>query len=373
MGSVCDKSKCTACMACVDACQKNAISVVDHLKYYVAMIDETKCINCGACRKVCQNLNPVLSAYPEKWFQGWALDKKIREEGSSGGFATSISKAFIEDGGVLCSCKFLDGQFKFHFSDNVGELEKFCGSKYVKSNPIGIYKEIRRLLSSGKKVLLIALPCQVAAAKNYVGNALMMNFYSIDLICHGTPSFENLNIFLKQYGCDLKKITDISFRKKSDFKIRNDVRDIAPKGVFDKYTLAFLNSINYTENCYNCQYAKIERVSDLTIGDSWGSDLCDEEKRKGISLALCMNEKGKYLLDNASIKLERVDLKNAIAHNHQLEIASKKPKGYDVFFNGLENNIPYNKLVEKALPKQCFNQKIKAILYKILSVLGGEK
>lgn len=40
--------------------------------------------------------------------------------------------------------------------------------------------------------------------------------------------------------------------------------------MFDKYTLAFLNSINYTENCYNCQYAKIERVSDLTIGDSWG-------------------------------------------------------------------------------------------------------
>lgn len=155
MGSVCDKSKCTACMACVDACQKNAISVVDHLKYYVAMIDETKCINCGACRKVCQNLNPVLSAYPEKWFQGWALDKKIREEGSSGGFATSISKAFIEDGGVLCSCKFLDGQFKFHFSDNVGELEKFCGSKYVKSNPIGIYKEIRRLLSSGKRYCLL--------------------------------------------------------------------------------------------------------------------------------------------------------------------------------------------------------------------------
>lgn len=96
MGSVCDKSKCTACMACVDACQKNAISVVDHLKYYVAMIDETKCINCGACRKVCQNLNPVLSAYPEKWFQGWALDKKLEKKVHQGDLLHQFQRLLLK-------------------------------------------------------------------------------------------------------------------------------------------------------------------------------------------------------------------------------------------------------------------------------------
>ena len=49
--------------------------------------------------------------------------------------------------------------------------------------------------------------------------------------------------------------------------------------------MAFLCSLMYTDNCYECKYAKLERVSDLTIGDAWGTELT-EEMKQGVSLAL---------------------------------------------------------------------------------------
>ena len=82
--------------------------------------------------------------------------------------------------------------------------------------------------------------------------------------------------------------------------------------------MTFLNSTTYTENCYQCQYAKIERPGDITLGDSWGSELEKSIQDKGISLVLCQNEKGKELIDQADLTLVDVDLKKAIESNHQL-------------------------------------------------------
>lgn len=62
------------------------------------------------------------------------------------------------------------------------------------------------------------------------------------------------------------------------------------------YTMSFLSSLNYTENCYYCRYATDKRVGDITIGDAWGSDL-KEEIDNGISLIMCQTEKGEELLE----------------------------------------------------------------------------
>ena len=68
--------------------------------------------------------------------------------------------------------------------------------------------------------------------------------------------------------------------------------------------------------------------------------------------------------------LEDVDLENAIAHNRQLERPAIKPKEYERFFEHLNNGVPYNKAVAKALPRQCLNQRIKAVLHKLK--IGGD-
>lgn len=149
----------------------------------------------------------------------------------------------------------------------VEELIDFVGSKYVKSNPIGIYAKVIEKIKDGEKVLFIGLPCQVAAVKNSTAilpSEMRDNLYTVDLICHGSPSPRILNMALEEKGIDIKKLTQIRFRNKTDFGLSSqDVgqvyKTLTPAGVQDMYTYAFLTSLDYTENCYSCQYATIER------------------------------------------------------------------------------------------------------------------
>lgn len=369
--TVCELNKCTGCMACVESCPKKAIEIKDELSSYNAIIKEDKCVKCNRCYSVCQQNNPVLSKKPIEWHQGWMNNQEDRKKCSSGGLATAISSAFVNNGGVVCSCSFRNGKFGFEFAEKADELQKFVGSKYVKSNPEGIYKSVRDKLKSNQRVLFIALPCQVTALKKFVGEKLGENLYTIDLICHGTPSPKLLSKFLNQYNFKLDALQDIQFRVKAKFMIYGNYKGIITNGVSDKYSIAFLNSLTYTENCYSCQYAKISRVSDLTLGDSWGSELPLEEQKKGISLVLSMTDKGNELLQISDVHLESVDLNKAVANNHQLEHPSDLPKGRKMFFEKLPKG-KFNRIVFQQFPKQCLRQDVKQLLLKLKIIRRGK-
>lgn len=47
-------------------------------------------------------------------------------------------------GGTIASCKLIDGEYKFVLIKSLEELDGVRGSKYVKSNPTGIYKQVKR-------------------------------------------------------------------------------------------------------------------------------------------------------------------------------------------------------------------------------------
>lgn len=371
MKTVCKKDQCAGCMACMDACPEQAISVVDSLKAYNAIIDESKCINCNFCHKICQTNHPTEGKKTIQWWQGWSINKKLRSECSSGGLATEIASAFVENGGIVWGCTFNDGEFRFESAENISEVKKFTGSKYVKSNPSGSYKKIKKALENKEIILFIGLPCQVSALKNYVGEELEKNLFTIDLICHGTPSPQLLETFLKQYGRSLKKIKEIKFRVKDKFMINGDYKGIITNGVSDKYSIAFLNSLTYTENCYNCHYAHEKRISDLTLGDSWGSEIQIQEQKKGISLILCQTQKGASLIEMTEVHLESVDSEKAIKNNQQLKRPSVAPKGREKFFDNLEKKN-FNFLVFENFPKQCIRQDIKQFLIKT-KIIGGER
>lgn len=370
MNTVCQLNQCAGCMACIDICPKGAIRIEDSLTAYNAVIGDV-CINCGACHKVCQKNNPASMIAPKTWYQGWAKQDTVRQASSSGGLAMALAETFINNGGEVCSCVFSDGMFIFDIVNRIEDLEKFSGSKYVKSSPIGIYKKIREKLKTGTNILFIGLPCQVSALRNFVGEKLSQNLTTVDLICHGSPSPKMLDCFLQQYGVKLSDCKDIRFRVKGRFRLEKDYRGFTPKGVSDRYLISFLNALTYTENCYDCQYAKLERVSDITLGDSWGSNLDEGEWKKGISLILCQTEKGIQLIKEADLTLHPVDLQEAVNHNHQLEHPSIKPQGYNDFFNGLKSGKKFNNLVYHALPKACARQNLKEFLIKAHIIGGG--
>lgn len=358
MKTVCELNKCNGCMACIEKCPKQCISIIDSIEYFNAEIDNTKCIGCNICKRICPNNNDIYKLSPILCKQGWAKDD-IRSIGSSGGTASSIVKYFIESGGYVAACIFKEGNFVFDITNDIHKAKKFSGSKYVKSNPRGIYSKIEEKLKKNK-VLFIGLPCQVSALKRYLSNT--DNLYTIDLICHGTPSNKLLEKFLLEKGYSITSIDDIKFRNKNDMGLRIDGKKITKKRVIDEYLCAFLESVNYTENCYSCEYATLDRVSDITLGDSWGTELKDEEK-KGVSLILVQTEKGKTLLSNANIELKNVDMDNAIAFNHQLSYPSIFSSKRNNFFKKLNQGCSFSSSVFRVLPGLIIKQKIKSIFF----------
>lgn len=353
--TVCTINQCAGCMACVDVCPCNAISVVDSKKYLNAIIDSKRCVQCNACHFVCQQNHPADFREPKSWLQGWG-DEKIRATSSSGGFGQAVMKAALQNNFYVAACQFRDGDFRFGLINDENEVAAYVGSKYVKSNPVGIYKKVKNKLTQDKKVLFIGLPCQVSSMRNFVRNH--KNLYTIDLVCHGTPSVRLLRESMKEYGQSLTDIQSICFRNHDYFAIKSQPINILPTGVQDCYTRAFLRGVCYTENCYSCQYACQRRVGDLTLGDSWGTEM-KEELHKGISLILCQTDKGRELLDIVDFQFFPVDKQKSVEMNHQLNYPTPMPKTREKFFLRLENGTPFNHAVAMLYPKAYIKQMIK--------------
>ena len=284
-----------------------------------------------------------------------------------------MAKQIITEGGCVAACKFENGTFSYSLAASVDELAAYRESKYVKSNPQEIYTAVKQTLADKKQVLFIGLPCHVAALKQYLGRD-EANLITVDLICHGSPSPKLLDLFLQQYGTGLDQINTIHFREKGNYRLtgeigqdraQKEVLSFTPEGIKDRYSIAFLYGLSYTENCYSCQYAGIERVSDITLGDSWGSDLPESERKKGISIALCQSEKGIDLLQRSSLELFDVDLDKAVSANHQLKSPQAMPENRKLFFREIEKGTCFNKAVKKCFPKVCFRLDLKAFLLKI--------
>lgn len=102
------------------------------------------------------------------------------------------------------------------------------------------------------------------------------NLFLVDLICHGVPS----NKWLVDYIANTLKIkadkvSSIGFRLFEAFSlcVYNDDRLIYKSGNLwthryeDLYYNTFIDGFTYRDSCFNCHYAKPERVSDITIGD----------------------------------------------------------------------------------------------------------
>lgn len=366
MKTVCELNMCNGCMACVEKCHRNAITIKDDLKYYNALVDTKKCVDCGLCTKVCPRENDNDMSKPKWWYQGWA-DSEIREHASSGGAASAIIRAFIKHGGYVASCLFDSGKFVFEVTNEMAVARKFAGSKYVKSNPEKIYGKIQSLLKANQKVLFIGLPCQVAAVNQFIKDKT--NLVTADLICHGTPSPYLLKKCLQEYGHDINTLTDINFRIKSLYELNRDGKPIAAFHTMDNYLIAFLHSYDYTENCYSCKFATLDRVSDITLGDSWGTELSGEVKN-GVSLILCQSEKGKELIESAGLNLLDVDINNAISHNEQLNKPSKCSKSRDQFFENYNRYNNFGKALVKTAPGIVAKEKVKSIVKYIVRGVG---
>lgn len=368
---ICEKKKCTGCYACFNICPTNSISMKEDKNGNIyPYIDKKTCINCGLCKKVCPQLKEKLNFNaPIKAYAMYNKNLKERLESTSGGAATIFYKYILENKGIIYGASNLFGEKEFHFLriDNVNELYKVKGSKYVHCYIKDSYKNIKKDLMEDKKVLFIGTPCQVAGLKSY----LMKEYeklITIDIICHGVPSQKLLFDEIKNLKIDYKDVSFVSFRdeKMYNFKLLDKSKNILfeKKSNSNYYLKNFLEGNFFRENCYNCRYAQKNRISDITIGDFWGlnknSKIYDDES-KGISLVMPNTKKGMDLVEvtKSNFNFEERTIEEACLKNKQLNKPMNKTKKYYIY-EKYYSKKGYKKTMKKL-------ETIKDIIKKILS------
>lgn len=311
MNEICNKTECTACGACINACPWGCITMQrDPLDAIFPVIDHNICVNCGICKKVCPNKNKVAYNETQKVYASWSKDEIIRKKSASGGIAAELYLRYIALGeeGFAVGVQF-DEDYNAIYKQ-VKDLHDLCNvqnSKYVYSNTLSVFKDIKDKLKDGIQVLFVGLPCQVSGLYSYLKKEYL-NLLTIDLVCHGVAPSE----YLKQH---IRKIEDerndktkaLSFRDwryytyTYTFTLENIRREVFYKRKVyedDVYQLGYHNALIYRENCYKCKYAQRKRVGDLTLCDftSVGTYAPFNYDKNKVSCILVNTDKGSKAL-----------------------------------------------------------------------------
>lgn len=374
MDKICDYNECTGCNACVQVCPKKAISMKEN-QYGVPLptINQSECINCGLCKKVCQACELESISRPYKCYAVWTKNDSDRKYCSSGGLSTGMARNILSEGGMVYGATYKKDRLELiiNGTDNLAGIEEMRGSKYVQCNTDNSYSDVKKNLDIGKKVLYVATPCQIMGLRKFLRKDYD-NLILVDIICHGVPPFRHLTEHVKSLSKSIceDNITKVTFRGEHDFKFTVYEKE---KIVYcvdrysDTYFTAFLDGLNYRENCYNCKLANEKRGSDITIGDFWGLHR-DELKNKydgRISVALINTSRGEAFFD--SIKddfiYEEREVEEAIQGNGQLQCPTRRHLKRDEFLrtyveNGIESAYKAAGITKKVKMNKIYNLKL---------------
>lgn len=351
-----NKTECCGCAACVNICPMNSIIMnTDENGFLYPEIDYSKCINCGKCKVVCAYKKEIENnSFESEIYAAAAKDVELIKTSASGGVFATLARAILKKGGKVygCAMNLRDGKlYPEHIRvDNIIDLKKLQGSKYVQSTMGNVFKLVRNDLDNNEYILFSGTPCQIDALKSFLGNMDCSRLLTVDIICHGTPNVKFFQDYLKVYEKKLKgSIVEFAFRDKTNtwscngkVKVQKKDKKIIEKKVnyaLSSYYRMFLKGEIYRENCYSCKYATSSRVGDITIGDYWGIEKMHPEymeenggkldKMLGISCVLINTQKGKIALENIGnelIELLPSQFELVSKNNKQLYMPMPMPK-----------------------------------------------
>ena len=371
---ICFHNQCTGCFACKSVCREGAISVkVDTQGRTLPEIDLEKCTGCGACRRICPQRNKPAFHKPLECYAARGKDSEVIRRSSSGGISAILVASFVRNKNLVCGSVIDNNRVEHRIVRDEKELSLLQGSKYVQSDISDLYDEIRQELRSGKEVLFFGTPCQVDAMNTFFGKN--KNYYSVDIICHGVPPMEFLDHHLQQVT-EGKAFDLFRFRGSPDdytLKVFNEGELLYSKSdIEDTYFYAFMNCLICRENCYNCRYARADRVGDLTIGDFWGIDTKSLKNTYdgNISVVLVNTEKGRELFKSIRTQLvcERRETEEAVRGNPQLRKPSSRHVDRAKFLRAYMESRDFEQAVaatgiEKSMKRMQFGRTVPGKVY----------
>lgn len=353
-----DKKNCTGCSACASVCPKHCITLTqDEEGFAYPSVNLDACIHCDLCEKVCPVLHPGSSSTPSQTLAVVSNDDEIRYSSSSGGVFSLLAQAILSKGGMVWGAVFDDSWRVIHQgTDQLEELWKFRGAKYVQSCLGDSFRRIRQILKEGHPVLFSGTPCQVAGLRGFLQKDYP-NLYTVDLICHGVPSSKVFHRFLIEQ-VENHAIMDINFRHKSTgWRTYNLSLKYEDKGVVcekrilrkdNVFMEGFISNLYLRPSCYHCPAKCNSSGSDVTLGDFWGIERYAPEldDQKGISVVLLHTAKGRALFEEigTKIRLKEMTYAQALTGNASLEESSTLNPWRTIFFQDMESQ-PFSKLV----------------------------
>lgn len=322
------KKDCCGCTACASVCPVNCIEMkVDEEGFLYPQADTQKCIGCGKCNKACPFINKKEKLPLPAVYAAVNKDFETRKASSSGGIFSLLVEYVLQQKGVVFGAAF-DGEFNVeHIAvENMRDISRLRGSKYVQSNMGGCFSQAKKLLDGGRVVLFTGTPCQIEGLLRYLGKPYP-NLITQDVICHGTPSPAVWREYLKHRSEQANsQIEEVSFRKKLEGKkstsfyirFKNGAEHIATPHGKDGYMKLFLYNKCLRPSCHACN-SKGLRISDFTIADFWGIETVAPKMndRKGVSLLLVNTPKGEEVLSaiKDKINLQKVGFKRSLWKN----------------------------------------------------------
>lgn len=315
MIQICKKEKCCGCSACAQKCPQNAIEMKkDQEGFLYPTVYSLRCVECGLCENVCPEINAATVFDNTQVYACYRRDFAKRIQSASGGIFAVMAESILKDRGVVFGAAFDENWMVRHIAvEQIEQLPILLGSKYVQSVVGETYKQAEKALKEGRKVLFSGTPCQIQGLHKYLGRSYE-NLFSVDLICHGAPSNDIWQLYLKEISKG-RKIKSVVVRDKSNgidnapMVFRFDNGELFQEKYNKNTFLAGFNKNLYLRpSCYACPFKGINRCSDMTIGDFWGlSDFKpDFGDQYGVSALLLHTQKGKNFFDTLNQGIENI-------------------------------------------------------------------
>ncbi len=353
-----EEDNCTGCGACISSCPKSCIEMkVNQHGFQVPKVDTERCISCNICTSVCPQLN--LSANSDDTVGVFAFkinNDSARFNSSSGGFFYAVADYILSIGGYVCGCVLEDLRAVHIISNDLDDIKKMQGSKYVQSDTTNTYGIIEPLIRQGKPVLFSGTPCQVAGFQSFLmaKHLSAENVYCLDFICHGVPSPEIWKSYVDFYKKEKRKNPiDYKFRTKKfgwgkkalggdyySYFVNNNQKTEEDMNSFLSrfWRYIFLSNICLRKVCNKCLYSSISKPGDITMADFWGIEKISPEfdDSKGCSLVIIQNKKGEELFKAVKQKectIEKVDIHDAFIEQPNVFSPSKANEKEEEFWH----------------------------------------
>lgn len=313
---VVDWGLCTGCGACKYACGRNAVSLenIDSIGIRPRFRDDL-CRGCVDCLTSCpgymlradsessehsEDGQELVGPTLEVW-EGYASDKDIRFQGSSGGILSALALYCLEKESmemVLHTGADSEAPWRnrtVESRDRASLLEN-AGSRYAPSSPC---EALDRIEKSEKPCLFIGKPCDVAAVSMLRKErpaldaklGLMLSFF-----CAGPPGTGATLALLEHMGVERDVVKQLRYRGRGWPGLFRVTTDKEEKSLSYEESWGRLAKFPRSLRCQLCPDG-LGEFADVAGGDAWHRYPLKENP--GLSLVMVRSGIGKDLLHRA--------------------------------------------------------------------------